>query len=56
MKKNLKIIKELSDDVIKRLEGNKSSFYSIMATFYKNNNNSYMQDQMRKLKSKYIKK
>lgn len=54
--KNLKIIKELSDDVIKRLEGNKSSFYSIMETFYKNNNNSYMQDQMRKLKSKYIKK
>lgn len=54
--KNLSIINGLSDDVIKRLEGNRASFYSIMETFYKNNNNSYMQEQMRKLKSKYIKK
>lgn len=54
--KNLEIIKNMSDEVINKLEFNKNSFYKIMANFYKNNNNLYMEEKMLKLIDKKTKK
>lgn len=50
--KNLEIIKNLSKEVINRLESNEASFYSVMENFYKNNNNVYMEEKMKALRTK----
>ncbi len=55
-KKNLEIIKNISDEVITRLEKNKVSFYSVLATFYKYNSNHYMVEQIEQLKAKELEK
>ena len=48
-KKNLEIIKDLSDEVVNRLERNRVSLYTILETFYKNNSNSVMVEEIEKL-------
>lgn len=48
-KKNLEIIKNLSSDVMERLEYNKASFYSVMRAYYLNHNNIEMVRQMEQL-------
>lgn len=55
-KKNIEIIRNISDEKIKEMGLSKSTFYELLRTHYKDNNNSVIAEELQRLLDEHLKK
>ena len=55
-KKNIEIIRNISDEKIKKMGLSKSTFYELLRTHYKDNNNSVIAEELQRLLDEHLKK